>query len=144
MTDVATAERSAVIGSWPKEENECVSPWSRDAVAASTIRLKPSVENAASARTMIAEDDLYEFAISLADLQPQLRALGQRYKAAETEPEFVRRSIQNEFYPLVFIDVIDAYREARRDVFANATPVVTRAVANRLCAHFSAVRPEQP
>jgi hypothetical protein len=92
---------------------------------------------------MIAEDDLYEFAISLAALRPQLRALGQRYKATETEPEFVRRSIQNEFYPLVFIDVIDAYREARRDVFANATPVVTRAVANRLCAHFSSLRPEQ-
>lgn len=92
---------------------------------------------------MITEDDLYEFAISLAALQPQFKVLGQRYQAAANEPEFVRRSIQNEFYPLVFVDVIEAYREARNDVLANATPIATRAVANRLCAHFSAVGLEQ-
>lgn len=86
---------------------------------------------------MLDEDELYQFALSLAELKSQFTALGERYKAAAGEPGFVRTAIRNDFYPLVFVDVVDAYRRARKDQFANPTPAVTRAVANRLCAHYS-------
>jgi hypothetical protein len=90
---------------------------------------------------MLIEDDLFQFALSIAALQPKFMALGKRYKAAANEPDFVRTAIRNDFYPLVFVDLVDAYRAARKDRFANPTAAVTRAVANRLCAHYADAPP---